>query len=128
MVNINRGVIPRLAAEIEKLRQNPHVSRAQLKKILEVTHGDITGLKVGRRPDSTTVFIVYHGKRYDIDQAGALSREERIGGPNLNIAKALAKKLDCPLCGQKNDVAQTQIHIKCKRCGFPLRRVRVKTK
>lgn len=119
---------PALEAEIEKLRQSPHIGRQQLRRILQITGGDITGLRVGYRPETNNIWIVYHRRRYDIDRNGGLSRQERLGGHNLSVANALARNLKCPLCGAKNNVPRYEVNIKCSECGFPLHRVRIQVR
>lgn len=117
---------PAIEKDIEKLKQSPYINKIQLKRLLEITQGDIAGLKVGYRQETKNIWIVYRGRRYDIDKRGNISRQEKLGRPNLTVANALARKLTCPLCGAENQVPKHEIEIKCDRCGFPLRRVRIK--
>ncbi len=129
VVKIRRAhyIPPAVKAEIEKLRQNPHLTRRQVNKILDLTNADIMGLRVGRRGDTRNVFFVYRGRRYDIDSRGQVTREEKLGFRNPSNARN-SKSLRCPLCGTENHIGDFQLKEKCKECGFPLRRVRIKIK
>jgi ribosomal protein L37E len=115
---IIRAKTPAYYQEIKKLYASG-MGRAQVHRILDITKGDIVGLKVARHLDTPKIWFTYRGHRYDIKGDGTLVAEVKTGTPAV-VPQHMAKKVRCQLCGKETPIPRYDMQARCPICGFPL--------
>lgn len=131
---IIRAKTPEYYEAMKRLYQSG-IGRAQVHRILDITKGDIVGLKVARHIsapdhfnpphiDSTKIWFTYHGHRYDVKKDGTLVAEVKTGVPAA-VPLHLARKVKCQLCGRETPISHYDVKARCPECGFPLVRCNV---
>ena len=123
----NRFVIvaktPEYYKEIKRLRDSG-IGREQMHRIIEITKGDIIGLKVAKHVGSDKIWFTFRGRRYDVKKNGTLAADVKVGKPSI-VPQGLAKKVICQLCGGETPIPQFVAQARCPQCGFPLVRCNV---
>lgn len=121
---IIKAKTPQYYAEIKKL-YHAGLSRAQVHRILEITKGNIIGLKVAKHVGENKIWFTFAGRRYDVKPDGTMSDPVKTGMvPPLVIPKA-SKKVKCQLCGKETPIPQFDVKARCPECGFQLIRYNV---
>lgn len=101
---------------IKKL-YNSGLSRGQIHKILDITKGNIVGLRVAKHVGIPKIWFTYRGMRYDLKADGSVTAEVRIGpAPSFEAEK----KVRCSLCGKEVPLSAFQAKPRCPVCGSRL--------
>jgi|GEM_PF-5671414 DNA-directed RNA polymerase subunit RPC12/RpoP len=120
---IIRAKSPEYVEAIKRL-YNSKMARAQIHKVLEITDGDIVGLKIALRDENNSIWFNYKGRRYDINQSGAVMSETKFG-KIIKVPANQSRKIKCPLCGTENEIPQNIMRAKCSNCGFKILRFKI---
>lgn len=100
------------------------LSRAQVHSILNITQGDVIGLKWAAHEGTLNIWFVYKGHRYDLKKDGSIMADVKAGKPSP-AASSTAKAVKCKLCGTGSPVPRYDVDVRCPVCGFPLVRFQV---
>jgi hypothetical protein len=121
---IIKAKTPQYYEEIKKL-YHAGLSRAQVHRILEITKGNIVGLKVAKHVGERKIWFAFAGRRYDVKHDGTMTEPVKTGVlPPVVVPKA-CKKIKCQLCGEETPIPQYDVKARCPKCGFQLVRYNV---
>lgn len=128
------GVDPTLGRELLKLYRNPFLTKEQVNTIRRITKDKLFGLKIGRKGETGVVWARFKDRHYIIIKSGKIIKEEKIiSTPSPFAVSAVSKlsgmrylDLSCPSCGTTNPVSLHNVYARCKVCGIPLTKVRIR--